>query len=131
MNADTSPWGSGSPAGPQPVSVGSIPVGDTPDRTERATGQTGITCGLDDCRRNLWRTMKPAASLWCPEHGHVIDAQPSPPLQGIAFLSLANRGGGCTTVELEQEAKGHSGCTTLPLDAHDLDDDTFEKLGLR
>ncbi len=47
---------------------------------------TGLTCGERDepddwpCARNVWRTHGPAGSLWCPDHGHLMDVLAQPPL---------------------------------------------------
>lgn len=45
----------------------------------------------DACQQRLFRTYGPAGSLWCPEHGHLLDVFPSPPLTGVVHL---NYGGG-------------------------------------
>jgi len=62
-------------------------------------GLTVVTCGLRPawprhfgpaCEECLWRTHGPAGSLWCPIHGHVIDLDPTPPLEGIVFLDYTD-----------------------------------------
>lgn len=35
--------------------------------------------GPTDCRAYLYRTYAPARTLWCPSHGHVVDATVPPP----------------------------------------------------
>lgn len=52
---------------------------------------TPLPAGGGSCDEPLWITYGPAASLWCPWHGHVLDVLPSPPLVGSVHL---NYGGG-------------------------------------
>lgn len=40
----------------------------------------GIGDGVGECPYPLWVTHRPASSLWCPVHGHVLDATVTPPL---------------------------------------------------
>ena len=56
-----------------------------------APGCTGEQCERDcpvQCMHDLWRTYGPAGSLWCPDHGHVLDVFPSPPLTGSVHLNF-------------------------------------------
>lgn len=69
----------------------------------REAHRTAIVCGTPlpaagYCDEDLWRTLGPASSLWCPWHGHVLDVPPSPPLTGVVIL--CGPGGASTRVDL-------------------------------
>lgn len=53
------------------------------------------------CEERLYRTHRPASTLWCPVHGHVVDAPPPAPLTGTVILTFAD---GCTLADLEDLA---------------------------
>ena len=53
-----------------------------------------VVCGVGDCAKQLLRTYRPASALWCPVHGHVLDAPPSPPLSGVGYVCLDFGGDG-------------------------------------